>query len=137
MNNNSTIRLVKRSDIDLQKWDAPPDLQRAQPLPVLSVRFSCGYNQDTKLSVMNLDGSGKRVITANFDRAVTNPVWAADGRAVYVLYDDHGSNTSWTQVRVWQAAQEPGGNNIICGKCYIMVNSPALSIGSAFGPLPF
>jgi dipeptidyl aminopeptidase/acylaminoacyl peptidase len=41
---------------------------------------------------MNLDGSGKRVITANFDRAVTNPVWAADGRSVYVLYDDHGSN---------------------------------------------
>ncbi len=49
-------------------------------------------NQDTKLSVMNLDGSGKRVITANFDRAVTNPVWAADGRSIYVQYDEHGSN---------------------------------------------
>jgi dipeptidyl aminopeptidase/acylaminoacyl peptidase len=49
-------------------------------------------NQDTKLSVMNLDGSGKRTLTANFDRAVLNPVWAADGRAIYVQYDEHGSN---------------------------------------------
>jgi dipeptidyl aminopeptidase/acylaminoacyl peptidase len=49
-------------------------------------------NQDTKLYVMNIDGSGKRVVTANFDRAVTNPVWAADGRSVYVQYDEHGSN---------------------------------------------
>jgi dipeptidyl aminopeptidase/acylaminoacyl peptidase len=49
-------------------------------------------NQDTKLSVMNLDGSGKRTLTANFDRAVVNPVWAADGRSIYVQYDEHGSN---------------------------------------------
>jgi len=49
-------------------------------------------NQDTKLSVMNLDGSGKRTLTANFDRAVGNPVWSADGRSIYVQYDEHGSN---------------------------------------------
>jgi dipeptidyl aminopeptidase/acylaminoacyl peptidase len=48
-------------------------------------------NQDTKLYVMNLDGSGKRVVTPNFDRAVTDPTWAADGRSVYVKYDEHGS----------------------------------------------
>ena len=49
------------------------------------------YN-DTKLSVMNIDGSGKRTLTGNFDRAVNNPIWAADGRSIYVQYDDHGSN---------------------------------------------
>jgi dipeptidyl aminopeptidase/acylaminoacyl peptidase len=49
-------------------------------------------NQDTKLSVMNLDGSGKRTLTANFDRSVLNPVWAADDRSIYVQYDEHGSN---------------------------------------------
>jgi dipeptidyl aminopeptidase/acylaminoacyl peptidase len=49
-------------------------------------------NKDTKLSVMNLDGSGKRVLTANFDRSVGNPIWSADGRSIYVLYDEHGSN---------------------------------------------
>jgi len=48
--------------------------------------------KDTKLSVMNIDGSGKRLVTGNFDRAVTNPVWSADGRSIYVLYDEHGSN---------------------------------------------
>jgi dipeptidyl aminopeptidase/acylaminoacyl peptidase len=49
-------------------------------------------NQDTKLSVMNLDGSGKRVLTGNFDRAVANPVWSSDSRSIYVQYDEHGSN---------------------------------------------
>src|SRR5689334_3421061 len=49
-------------------------------------------NQDTKLSVMNLDGSGKRVLTGNFDRAVGNPVWSADSRSIYVQYDERGSN---------------------------------------------
>jgi dipeptidyl aminopeptidase/acylaminoacyl peptidase len=47
---------------------------------------------DTKLYVMNLDGSGQRVVTGNFDRAVNNPIWSADGRSVYVQYDEHGSN---------------------------------------------
>ena len=41
---------------------------------------------------MNLDGSGKRVLTAGFDRAVDNPHWSADGRSIYVQYDEHGSN---------------------------------------------
>lgn len=48
--------------------------------------------KDTKLSIMNVDGSGKRVVTQGFDRAVNNPVWAADGRSIYVQYAEHGSN---------------------------------------------
>jgi len=47
---------------------------------------------DPKLYVMNLDGSGERVLTANLDRGVGNPLWSADSRSVYVLYDEHGSN---------------------------------------------
>ncbi|WP_309662117.1 S9 family peptidase [Sphingomonas sp.] len=49
-----------------------------------------GY-QNSQLSVMNLDGSGKRVLTAGLDRAVGNPLWAADSRSIYVSYDEHGS----------------------------------------------
>ena len=83
--------------------------------------------------------------TATLAQAATShlqPVQLSDSQmdsvtAGFTFQEEDSSNTSWTQVRVWQAAQEPGGNNIICGKCYIMVNSPALSIGSAFGPLPF
>ncbi|HMI40768.1 MAG TPA: S9 family peptidase [Sphingomicrobium sp.] len=48
--------------------------------------------RDTQLSVMNIDGSNRRTVTASFDRPVNNPVWAADGRSIYVIYDEHGSN---------------------------------------------
>src|SRR5258708_10934512 len=49
-------------------------------------------DKDTQLSIMNIDGAGKHVITARFDRAVNNPIWASDGRSIYVQYDEHGSN---------------------------------------------
>ncbi|MBS0457612.1 MAG: S9 family peptidase [Proteobacteria bacterium] len=48
-----------------------------------------GY-QNLRLSVMRRDGSGARVLTANLDRSVGDPVWAADGRSVFVDYDDQG-----------------------------------------------
>ena len=48
-----------------------------------------GY-QNHQLSVMNPDGSGARVLTAGFDRNLGNPQWAADGRAIYASYTDHG-----------------------------------------------
>jgi dipeptidyl aminopeptidase/acylaminoacyl peptidase len=54
--------------------------------------FDGRASQQAQLSVMNADGSNRRVLTGNFDRNVGNPVWAADGRSVYVIYDEHGSN---------------------------------------------
>ncbi|MEA3058259.1 MAG: hypothetical protein QOF34_1074 [Sphingomonadales bacterium] len=50
-----------------------------------------GY-QNAQLSVMNLDGSGKRVLSGALDRSVGDPMWAADGRAVYVQVEDRGTN---------------------------------------------
>ncbi|MBO9664038.1 S9 family peptidase [Dokdonella sp.] len=49
-----------------------------------------GYQND-RLSIMKRDGSGARVLSGSLDRSVGSPVWAADGRALYVGYDDHGS----------------------------------------------
>jgi dipeptidyl aminopeptidase/acylaminoacyl peptidase len=49
-----------------------------------------GY-QNRQLSVMNRDGSGTRVLTANLDRSVGNPVWSANSRSIYVDSDNHGS----------------------------------------------
>jgi len=49
-----------------------------------------GY-QNGRLSVMNADGGGARVLTASLDRDVSHPVWARDGRSVYVQYDDRGT----------------------------------------------
>ena len=48
--------------------------------------------ENARLYVMNLDGSGKRVLTPNLDRSVANPLWSADGRAVYVQVEDKGTN---------------------------------------------
>jgi dipeptidyl aminopeptidase/acylaminoacyl peptidase len=50
-----------------------------------------GY-QNVQLSVMNLDGSDKRVLTGGLDRSVANPTWSADSRAIYVQVEDHGTN---------------------------------------------
>lgn len=47
-------------------------------------------HQTTHLYLMNRDGSGSHVVTADFDRDVEGPEWAADGSGVYVTYDDRG-----------------------------------------------
>ena len=48
--------------------------------------------QVSRLQVMNLDGSGRRVVTTSLDRSVSNPVWAADGHRLYFQYDDEGNS---------------------------------------------
>ena len=48
-----------------------------------------GY-ENRRLYVMDRDGSNRRVLTAGFDRSVTGPQWASDGRSIYVQYDDKG-----------------------------------------------
>jgi acylaminoacyl-peptidase len=49
-----------------------------------------GY-QITRLYVMNRDGSGSRVLSANLDRDVSSPQWMPDGSGIYFLYDDQGN----------------------------------------------
>ena len=48
--------------------------------------------QVSRLQVMNLDGSGQRVLTGGLDRSVSNPVWASDGSGLYFQYDDEGNS---------------------------------------------
>ena len=48
-----------------------------------------GY-ENARLWLMNRDGSGLRSLTANLDRSVSHPRWAADGRSIYFAYGDHG-----------------------------------------------
>ena len=49
-----------------------------------------GY-QNARLMVMNADGSNPHSISDGLDRSVGDPVWAADGRGIYVSYDDQGA----------------------------------------------
>ncbi len=49
-----------------------------------------GY-QVSRLYVMNRDGTGSRVLTADFDRGVGTPRWSSDGNVIYFIYDDQGN----------------------------------------------
>jgi len=51
-----------------------------------------GY-QNRSLSVMRVDGSDNRVLTASLDRSVGNPRWAADSRSIYVSYGERGGTS--------------------------------------------
>ena len=45
------------------------------------------YNQD-QLAVIPSSGGTPRLLTTALDRDVTNPIWSADGRSIWVLVDD-------------------------------------------------
>lgn len=45
----------------------------------------------SRLYVMSPDGSGVRSLTDDLDRSVEQPVWDAQGRGIYFLYDDRGA----------------------------------------------
>lgn len=47
--------------------------------------------QVTRLYLMNLDGSGKKEITTNFDRSISDLVWNTKGEGLYFQYDDKGN----------------------------------------------
>ena len=49
-----------------------------------------GY-QNALLYVMNRDGTGARALSTQMDRSVSDPVWSADGRSIYVVVDDQGN----------------------------------------------
>ncbi len=51
-----------------------------------------GYH-NTRLYVMDRDGSNQRVLTDALDRSVQSPAWNHDGRSMLIAYDDHGSTT--------------------------------------------
>jgi dipeptidyl aminopeptidase/acylaminoacyl peptidase len=48
-----------------------------------------------KLYLMNADGTNKRLLTGDFDRAVSNTDWARDGSGIYFTTEDRGTNNLW------------------------------------------
>jgi dipeptidyl aminopeptidase/acylaminoacyl peptidase len=71
--------------------------------------------QVARLYLMNIDGSGKRVVTSKLDRSVSSPVWDDKGEGVYVQYDDEG-NTKVAYVTLdgeWmETAKNVGGASL-------------------------
>lgn len=54
--------------------------------------FSTDTYSVAKLYVMNVDGSNKRELTPQLDRAPQGLLWAADSSGIYFTYEDRGSN---------------------------------------------
>ncbi|SNS32808.1 Dipeptidyl aminopeptidase/acylaminoacyl peptidase [Sphingomonas laterariae] len=50
-----------------------------------------GY-ENAMVYVMDRDGGNARAISASLDRSVDDVRWAADGRSLYIQYDDHGAS---------------------------------------------
>jgi acylaminoacyl-peptidase len=48
-------------------------------------------HQLTRISVMNRDGSGSRVLTPKIDESITLVEWAPDSKGLYYLADHHGN----------------------------------------------
>ncbi len=49
-----------------------------------------GYD-NSRLYVMNADGTGSRPLSDDFDRSVRNPRFSRDGKGIYFQYDDKGN----------------------------------------------
>lgn len=47
--------------------------------------------QTALLYVMDADGSNVRTLTKDLDRSIDHAQWAADGRSLYMQYDDHAT----------------------------------------------
>lgn len=46
--------------------------------------------QTRKLHLMNADGSNKRVLSDRLDRSISSALWAADGKGLFIQYNDLG-----------------------------------------------
>ncbi|WP_419941992.1 S9 family peptidase [Candidatus Palauibacter sp.] len=96
---NSELYIVSIADGQVrQLTDRPgPDQSPAVSPDGRRIAF-VGYEDRTRtyqvsqLQVMNLDGSGTRVLTGALDRGVSSPVWASNGSGVYFQYDDEGNS---------------------------------------------
>jgi dipeptidyl aminopeptidase/acylaminoacyl peptidase len=83
--------------------------------------------QANRLSVMNRDGTDKRILDEKLDREAQAPVWNKDGSGLYFQYSDRGNNKIGfinLQGEVQTLAENVGGTEI--GRPY---SSGSFSVG--------
>ena len=86
--------------VDVESGEASPLIEREGPIdgPVMSpdgrtIAFT-GFEdkhrpyQDSQLYLVDADGKNPRVVAAKLDRAIGDPVWAADGKSLYAQVTD-------------------------------------------------
>lgn len=70
--------------------------------------------QQNELYIMDIDGGNRRRLAANLDRSLDDVHWAANGRSVYVMYEDLGSakvSRVDLQGRVTELVSDVGGTS--------------------------
>ncbi|HLE37211.1 MAG TPA: hypothetical protein VI699_08685, partial [Candidatus Acidoferrales bacterium] len=67
--------------------------------------------RDSKLSVMGIDGSNPRVLTATLDRSPQQVNWAPDGSGVYFTTEDKGTRNVWFASTKGDVRQVTQGNH--------------------------
>ncbi|WP_297797634.1 S9 family peptidase [uncultured Eudoraea sp.] len=71
--------------------------------------------QVTKLQIMNIDGTSKRVISETLDRSIKNMIWDEKSSGLYISYDDKG-NTKISHItldgKITKLADNLGGTSI-------------------------
>jgi acylaminoacyl-peptidase len=94
---NSDLHLISVKDglvktfTDRQGPDGNPVLSdKNEKLAYLGFDDRYEGFQITKLYVANADGSDSKLISGEFDRSISNPRWANDGRSLFFSYVDHG-----------------------------------------------
>ena len=72
-------------------------------------------HQTTKLQIMNVDGSNKRLLSGKLDRSVSNVIWNAKSNGLFFSYDDKG-NTKVAYInlsgKITKLADNLGGTSI-------------------------
>jgi dipeptidyl aminopeptidase/acylaminoacyl peptidase len=68
---------------------------------------------ESKLTLMNPDGTGRRVLTASLDRPIQGIIWATDGSGVYFNVDSEGSKNLYFATVTGQVRQITTGKHVL------------------------
>jgi dipeptidyl aminopeptidase/acylaminoacyl peptidase len=71
------------------------------------------FYHDQKMFLMNLDGSGLKVITADLDQTTGNPTWAPDGSGVYFNVREYGSSNVYFASTNGKVKKATDGNHML------------------------
>ena len=101
---------------DQQGPDGSPKVSpKGDKIAFISFKDKVQTYQLRQLNIMNMDGSGRRILTADLDRSVGGIKWDKDGKGLYFQYDDKG-NTKIGYVgmngKVSKLGDNLGGNSI-------------------------
>ncbi len=92
--------------------------------------YTKNFYQDRKMFVMNLDGSGVKMISESLDQTPGSPMWAPDGSGVYFDVREYGQSNLYYASLNGQVKKVTDGNHIL-GTDDISDNGQAVGVRTA------